>query len=128
MGTDESTPGRGASSGRRLYRPIRFRSDIQLVGRQLGGKGSSLLTVSGLPEVLEEAILFEVRAIALSHSNAPVNDTALVYARQAVHGDLDAVVPYAAVYDAHHILCNGYSFAVNEATHVLTNLLDALEI
>ena len=84
--------------------------------------------MSDLPEVLQEPVLFEVGAIALSHSSAPMNDTALEYVRQAVHGDLDAVVPYAAVYGAHHILCNVYNFAVDEATHVLTNFLDAQEI
>lgn len=57
-----------------------------------------------------------------------MSDTALEYVRQAVYGDLDAVVPYAAVYGAHHVLCAVYNFAVHEATHVLTNFLAAGEI
>jgi predicted nucleic acid-binding protein len=84
--------------------------------------------VSELPEVLDGPVLFEVGVIALSHSGTPMSDTALEYVRQAVHGDLDAVVPYAAVYGAHHILYAVYNFTVHEATHVLTNFLSAEEI
>jgi predicted nucleic acid-binding protein len=80
------------------------------------------------PEALDGPALFEVGVIALSHSGTPMSDTALEYVRQAVHGDLDAVVPYAAVYGAHHILCAVYNFTVHEATHVLTNFLSAEEI
>jgi hypothetical protein len=57
---------------------------------------------------LEDPVLFDVGAVALAHSGTPMNGTALEYVRDAVHGDLDAVVPYQALFGAHHILNRDY--------------------
>ena len=76
----------------------------------------------------DEPVLFDVGIIALSHAEAPVSDRALDYVRQAIVGDLDAVVPYTAVIGAHHVLRNVYRFPRETATEILTNFLDAKRI
>src|SRR6056297_2154712 len=52
--------------------------------------------------------LFDVGVIALAHSQAPVADAALSYVRQAVAGEINAVVPTTAVIGAHNVLTTHY--------------------
>lgn len=73
-------------------------------------------------------VLFDVGVVALAHSDTPMRETSLGYVRDAIRGDIDAVVPYQAVYGAHHILNYDYGFSNAEATRVLTNFLDARQI
>lgn len=42
--------------------------------------------------------LFDVGVIALAHTAAPGRNTALSYVRDAISGDIDAIVPYSAVF------------------------------
>lgn len=76
----------------------------------------------------DEPVLFDVGVVALAHSGMPMSGTALEYVRAAVSGDLDAVIPYTVLFGAHHVLRAYYDFSQNEATYVLTNLLDARHI
>jgi hypothetical protein len=66
--------------------------------------------------------------VALAHSGTPMSGTALGYIRDAVRGELDAVVPYSVLIGAHHILHLDYEFSRAEATYVLTNFADARRI
>lgn len=76
----------------------------------------------------DEPVLFDVGVIALAHAGTPVSEPALEYVREAIHGDLDAVVPYAAVIGAHHILRGVYRISRKTATELLSNVLDARRI
>ena len=49
----------------------------------------------------EGPYLFDVGAIALAHTDAPVRDAALSYVRRAIAGEIKAVVPYLALTDTH---------------------------
>lgn len=73
-------------------------------------------------------VLFDVGVIALAHAETPVSEPALEYVREAIHGDLDAVVPYAAVVGAHHVLRGVYRISRETATTLLSNFLDARRI
>ena len=76
----------------------------------------------------DDPVLFDVGVVALAHSGAPMSGTALEYVRDAVRGDLDAVVPYQALFGAHHILNRDYHFSREDATYVLTNFLGARQV
>lgn len=75
-----------------------------------------------------ETVLFDVGVVALAHSRTPMSGTALEYVRSAIHGDLDAVVPYQALFGAHHVLNRDYGLSQAEATQVLTNFLGARQV
>ncbi|VTT87031.1 hypothetical protein DM2_3069 [Halorubrum sp. DM2] len=72
--------------------------------------------------------LFDVGVIALAHTDAPVRDAALSYVRDAIAGDIDAVVPYPAVYGAHVVLTTHYGYTNADASRLLSNFLDARRI
>jgi predicted nucleic acid-binding protein len=78
--------------------------------------------------VPDTSVLFDVGVVALAHSGTPMSGTALGYVRDAVRGDLDAVVPYQALFGAHHVLNRDYHLSCEEATYVLTNFLGARRI
>ena len=61
------------------------------------------------------SVLFDVGVIALAHAGTPVSEPALEYVREAIHGDLNAIVPYAAVIGAHHILRGVYRIQIGRA-------------
>ena len=73
-------------------------------------------------------VLFDVGVIALAHAETPVSEPALEYVREAIHGDLNAIVPYAAVIGAHHILRGVYRIPRETASKLLSNFLDARQI
>ena len=73
-------------------------------------------------------VAFDVGVVALAHSGTPMSGTALEYVRDAIRGDLDAVVPYQTLFGAHHVLDRDYRFARAEATRVLTNFLGARRV
>lgn len=75
-----------------------------------------------------DPLLFDVGVVALAHSGTPMSGTALGYIRDAVRGEIDAVVPYSVLVGAHHILHLDYGFSRAEATHVLTNFADARRV
>ena len=52
--------------------------------------------------------LFDVGVIALAHTEAPVRDATLSYVRDAIAGDIDAIVPYPGVFGAHTVLTTSY--------------------
>lgn len=69
--------------------------------------------------------LFDVGVTALAHSDAPVREAALSYVRDAITGDIDAVVPYSSVLGAHHVLTGYYELSTVEASRRLGNFIGA---
>ncbi|MUV59422.1 hypothetical protein [Halobacterium sp. CBA1126] len=72
--------------------------------------------------------LFDVGVIALAHTETPVRDAALSYVRDAIAGDIDAVVPYPAVVGAHTVLTTYYGHSNANASRLLRNFMDAKRI
>lgn len=72
--------------------------------------------------------LFDVGVIALAHTDAPVRDAALSYVRDAIAGNIDAVVPYPAVFGAHVVLTTYYGRSHADASRLLQNFMDAKRI
>ena len=72
--------------------------------------------------------LFDVGVIALAHSSAPVRDTALSYVREGVAGEIDAVVPYPALFGAHTVLTTYYGHSNEDASRLLQNFMDTSRI
>lgn len=72
--------------------------------------------------------LFDVGVIALAHTTAPVRDAALSYVRDAIAGDIEAVVPYPALFGAHTVLTTYYGRSNDEASRLLRNFMDAKRI
>ena len=72
--------------------------------------------------------LFDVGAIALAHAGTPVSDRALPYVRQAIAGEIDAIVPYPALVGSHVVLSKYYKFSNAEAARLMQNFMDAGQI
>jgi predicted nucleic acid-binding protein len=72
--------------------------------------------------------LFDVGVIALAHTASPVRDSALSYVRDAIAGDIDAVVPYPALFGAHAVLTTYYGHSNADASRLLQNFMDAKRI
>ncbi|SDK43505.1 type II toxin-antitoxin system VapC family toxin [Natronorubrum texcoconense] len=72
--------------------------------------------------------LFDVGVIALAHTGAPVRETALSYVRDAITGDIAAVVPYPALFGAHTVLTTYYGRSNADASRLLRNFMDAKRI
>lgn len=72
--------------------------------------------------------LFDVGVVALAHAGTPVSEPALTHVRDAISGSIDAVVPYAALVGAHHVLTSFYGFSSERASQLMTNLMDATRI
>lgn len=72
--------------------------------------------------------LFDVGVVALAHTAAPVRETALSYVRAAIAGDIDAVVPYPALFGAHTVLTTYYGRSNADASRLLQNFMDAKRI
>ncbi|RDI69996.1 PDDEXK family nuclease [Halopelagius longus] len=72
--------------------------------------------------------LFDVGVIALAHTTAPVRDSALSYVRDAIAGEIDAVVPYPALFGAHTVLTTYYGRSNADASRLLQNFMDAKRI
>ena len=72
--------------------------------------------------------LFDVGVIALAHTTAPVRDAALSYVREAITGEINAVVPYSALLGAHTVLTTYYGFSNTDAARLLENFMDAKRI
>ncbi|USZ67027.1 hypothetical protein NGM10_09825 [Halorussus salilacus] len=69
--------------------------------------------------------LFDVGVTALAHAGTPVSDTPLSYVRRAISGEIDAVVPYASLVGAHHVLTGVYGFSNAEASGLMRRFMDA---
>lgn len=54
-----------------------------------------------------------------------MSDAALSYVREAIAGDIDAVVPYPALFGAHIVLSNYYGFSNEAASRQMQNFMDA---
>lgn len=76
----------------------------------------------------EGPFLFDVGVIALAHAGTPVSETALSYVKQAIHGDIEVVIPYASLIGAHHVLSSYYGFSNEEASRLMQNFMDAKQI
>ncbi|PSQ21393.1 hypothetical protein BRD06_11525 [Halobacteriales archaeon QS_9_67_15] len=76
----------------------------------------------------DEPYLLDVGVIALAHTAAPVRDSALSYVRDAIAGDIDAVVPYPALVGAHIVLTTYYGHSNTDASRLLQNFMDAKRI
>jgi len=72
--------------------------------------------------------LFDVGVIALAHSTAPVRDSALSYVREGIAGEIDAVVPHPALFEAHAVLTTYYGYSNADASRLLQNFMDAKRI
>lgn len=72
--------------------------------------------------------LFDVGVIALAHTEAPVRETALSYVQNAIAGEIDAVVPYPALFGAHVVLTTYYGRSNAEASRLLQNFMEAKRI
>lgn len=72
--------------------------------------------------------LFDVGVTALAHSNAPARDTPLSYVRNAIGGEIDAVVPYASVIGAHNALTTYYGLSNARASALMRNFMGARQI
>jgi predicted nucleic acid-binding protein len=72
--------------------------------------------------------LFDVGVIALAHTDAPVRETALSFVRDAIAGEIDAIVPYPALVGAHTILTTYYGRSNADASRLLRNFMDAKRI
>lgn len=72
--------------------------------------------------------LLDVGVIALAHTAAPVRDAALSYVRDAITGEIDAVVPYPALFGAHTVLTTYYGRSTEDAARLLRNFMDAKRI
>jgi len=76
----------------------------------------------------QDPYLFGVGVIALAHTDAPVRDVALSYVQDAIAGEIDAVIPYPALYGAHTVLTTYYGRSNTAASRLLQNLLEAKRI
>ena len=76
----------------------------------------------------DEPYLLDVGVIALAHTAAPVRDSALSYVRDAIAGDIDAVVPYPGLFGAHTVLTTYYGHSNTDASRLLQNFMDAKRI
>ena len=76
----------------------------------------------------DEPYLFDVGVIALAHTAAPVRDSALSSVRDAIAGDIDAVVPYPALFGAHTVLTTYYGHSNTDASRLLQNFMDSKRI
>lgn len=72
--------------------------------------------------------LFDVGVIVLAHTATPVRDSALSYVRDAITGDIDAVVPYPALFGAHTVLTTYYGHSNADASRLLQNFMDAKRV
>jgi len=72
--------------------------------------------------------LFDAGVIALAHTDAPVRDAALSYVRDAIAGEIDAVVPYPALFGAHTVLTTYYGRSNADASRLLRNFMNAKRI
>lgn len=72
--------------------------------------------------------LFDVGVTALAHAETPVSDTALSYVQHAIRGEIDAIVPYASLIGAHHVLVSYYGFPNEKASQLMQNFMDAKRI
>lgn len=72
--------------------------------------------------------LFDVGVIALAHTDTPVRDAALSYVRDAINGEIDAVVPYPALLGAHAVLTTYYGqVAMDEGVQTVVTIDDDFE-
>ena len=72
--------------------------------------------------------LFDVGVIALAHAETPVSESALSYVRDAITGEIDAIVPPPALFGAHIVLTNYYQFSNAAASALMENFLEAKRI
>lgn len=72
--------------------------------------------------------LFDVGVIALAHTEAPGSDAALSYVTSGIAGDIEAVVPYPALFGAHAVLTTYYGCSNADASRLLQNFMDAKRI
>jgi predicted nucleic acid-binding protein len=75
-----------------------------------------------------EPYLFDVGVIALAHADTPVQENALEYIRDAVAGEIEAIVPRTAVLGAHHVMRNHLGYSNREASKLLQNFLSAKRV
>ena len=87
-----------------------------------GGRRTTGMSNAGGP------YLFDVGVIALAHSAAPVRHSALSYVRDAITGEIDAVVPYPALFGAHTVLTTYYGYSNPAASRLLQNFMDAKRV
>lgn len=72
--------------------------------------------------------LFDVGVVALAHAGTPVSDRAMSYLRDAIRGDIDAIVPYPVVFGAHVVLTEYYGVSTGAATDMMLNFMDSERI
>ena len=76
----------------------------------------------------EGPYLFDVGVTALAHAGTPVSGGALSYLRSAIDGQIDAIVPYASLVGAHHVLTSVYGFSNEDASSLMDRFMDAKRV
>lgn len=76
----------------------------------------------------EGPYLFDVGVTAIAHSGTPVDETPLSYVRQAIAGEIDAIVPYASVIGAHNVLTSYYGVSNKQASQLMQNFIDSKRV
>jgi len=76
----------------------------------------------------DEPYLIDVGVVALAHADTPVSDRALSCLRDAIRGDINAVVPYSVVLGAHAVLTGYYGFDNATAADMMLNFMDSKRI
>lgn len=72
--------------------------------------------------------LLDVGVVALAHADTPVSDRAVSYIRDAIRGDIEAVVPYPVVLGTHVVLTGYYGVSHADAAEMLLNFMDSKRI
>lgn len=76
----------------------------------------------------EGPYLFDVGVTALAHAGTPVSENALALVKRAISGEINAVVPYASLLGAHHVLVSVYGFSAGEASELMGRFMDAQRV
>lgn len=76
----------------------------------------------------EEPYLFDVGVTALAHAGTPVSNGALSYVRGAIGGEIDAIVPYASLVGAYHVLSSVYGLSNEHASECVDRFMDAKRV
>lgn len=72
--------------------------------------------------------LFDVGVTVLAHAGTPVSDVPLSYVKQAISGEIDAIIPYSSLIGAQHVLASVYGFTNEEASTLMQRFMDAKRI
>ncbi len=73
-------------------------------------------------------LVYEVGPLTLAFTETPVSERFLEYVRKAVYGEVEAIIPNAAMIGAYHNLRRVYNFRRGDAANIVTNLTESKRI